>query len=239
MSIRLENISKIFGSKIVLDSINLHFSPKKLTALLGPSGGGKTTLLRIIAGLELPSSGRLEFNGFDFTNTPPKARSVGFVFQHYALFSHLSVFENVAFGLQVKPKKIRPSKQEIKKQVEELLKMVQLEEFANAAPSSLSGGQAQRIALIRALATCPQILLLDEPFSALDRKIRKELRVFLRKLHDERGLCSIFVTHDKEEALDLADEIVIINNGKIEQKGSPDFVLKNPANDFVRDFLAE
>ena len=238
MSIYIINISKSFHeSSLILDDINLEIESGELIALLGPSGSGKTTLLRIIAGLEYPNYGNVLFEGQDSLNKKAKDRNVGFVFQHYALFRHMNVFNNVAFGLNVRPKKTRPSKAEIKERVFELLKLVHLEEFADRYPSQLSGGQKQRIALARALAVQPKVLLLDEPFGALDMKVRKELRQWMRRLHDEIGITSIFVTHDQEEAMEVADRIVIMNRGKIEQTGTPNQVRLNPKNFFVRDFL--
>jgi len=205
----------------------------RLTALLGPSGGGKSTLLRIIAGLEYPDAGRVEIEGREATWLPPRRRSVGFVFQHYAAFKHLSVYRNVAFGLEIRK---RP-KAEIRKRVHELLELVHLEQFADRLPSQLSGGQRQRMALARALAVQPEVLLLDEPFGALDAKVRKELRDWLRTLHDEVNVTTVFVTHDQEEALEVSDEIVVINHGRIEQVGTPTELYDRPANDFVMEFL--
>jgi sulfate transport system ATP-binding protein len=204
---------------------------------LGPSGSGKTTLLRIIAGLENPDSGTIKLFGDDSTNKQTKDRKVGFVFQHYALFKHMSVFENVAFGLKIRPHKLRPSREVIKEKVLHLLSMVQLESMANRLPSELSGGQKQRVALARALAVEPSVLLLDEPFGALDAKVRQELRRWLRFLHDKIHITSVFVTHDQEEALEVSDSIVILNKGKIEQTGSPEYVYEHPANPFVYGFL--
>jgi sulfate transport system ATP-binding protein len=206
-------------------------------ALLGPSGCGKTTLLRIIAGLETPDSGKILFNGEDTTQSHVRERRVGFVFQHYALFRHMTVFDNVAFGLNVRPRLTRPSKGEIRDKVMTLLRLVQLENMANRYPAQLSGGQRQRIALARALAVEPQVLLLDEPFGALDAQVRAELRRWLRRLHDEIHVTSVFVTHDQEEALEVADRIVVMNRGKVEQAGTPDQVYEHPANPFVLNFL--
>jgi sulfate transport system ATP-binding protein len=213
-------------------------------ALLGPSGCGKTTLLRIIAGLENPDNGSVHFHGEETTNVHVRERNVGFVFQHYALFRHMTVFDNVAFGLAVRPKipnseRGRPSKAEIKKRVHELLELVQLDWLADRYPHQLSGGQRQRIALARALAVEPKVLLLDEPFGALDAKVRKDLRRWLRRLHDELHITSIFVTHDQEEAMEVADRIVVLNKGKIEQIGSPDDIYNNPASPFVYDFIGQ
>jgi sulfate transport system ATP-binding protein len=237
MSIEIENISKQFGTFTALGNVSLSIPSGELVALLGPSGSGKTTLLRIIAGLETPDSGRILFNGEDTTLSHVRERSVGFVFQHYALFKHMTVFDNVAFGLSVRPKSTRPSKAEIKDKVNHLLRLVQLESMGNRYPAQLSGGQRQRIALARALAVEPQVLLLDEPFGALDAQVRAELRRWLRKLHDEIHVTSVFVTHDQEEALEVADRIVVMNKGKIEQAGTPDQVYEHPANPFVLNFL--
>lgn len=236
MSIEIRNLQKKFDDFPALKNINLTLKEGKLTALLGPSGSGKTTLLRIIAGLESPDFGEVRFFGEDFTNKSAKNRGIGFVFQHYALFKHLSVFENIAFGLKIR-KQNRPSKAEIKRKVSEMLHMVQLESLANRYPSELSGGQKQRVALARALAIEPKVLLLDEPFGALDAKVRVDLRKWLRRLHDEIQITSIFVTHDQEEALELSDEIVVMREGKIEQVGTPEAVYENPANPFVYGFL--
>lgn len=237
MSIVVKDVSKRFGSFQALNSINLEIPTGELVALLGPSGSGKTTLLRIIAGLENASSGSIYFQGEDATEKKIQERQVGFVFQHYALFRHMTVFDNVAFGLRVKPVKLRPSEAEIKEKVNQLLKLVQMDWLGNRYPSQLSGGQRQRIALARALAVEPKILLLDEPFGALDAKVRKELRRWIRQLHDAIHLTSIFVTHDQEEALEVADRIVVMNEGKIEQVGTPEEVYDNPASPFVYQFL--
>jgi sulfate transport system ATP-binding protein len=237
MSIEIENISKQFGSFKALSDVNLTIPSGELVALLGPSGSGKTTLLRIIAGLETPDKGRILFNGEDTTQSHVRERRVGFVFQHYALFKHMTVFDNVAFGLNVRPKQTRPTKGDIKDKVTDLLRLVQLEGMASRYPAQLSGGQRQRIALARALAVEPQVLLLDEPFGALDAQVRAELRRWLRRLHDEIHVTSVFVTHDQEEALEVADRIVVMNKGKIEQAGTPDQVYEHPANPFVLNFL--
>ena len=237
MSIEIENISKQFGSFAALKDVNLTIPSGELVALLGPSGSGKTTLLRIIAGLETSDNGRILFNGEDTTRSHVRERKVGFVFQHYALFKHMTVFENVAFGLNVRPRQTRPSKGEIRDKVNELLRLVQLEGMAGRYPSQLSGGQRQRIALARALAVEPQVLLLDEPFGALDAQVRAELRRWLRRLHDEIHVTSVFVTHDQEEALEVADRIVVMNKGKVEQSGTPDQVYEHPSNPFVLNFL--
>ncbi|MEV6520726.1 sulfate ABC transporter ATP-binding protein [Longispora sp. NPDC051575] len=233
MSIEIANVSKRFGSFTALDNVSVSIPSGQLTALLGPSGGGKSTLLRIIAGLEQADSGKVDIEGLDATDLPPQKRNVGFVFQHYAAFKHLSVRRNVAFGLEIRK---RP-KDEIRARVDELLSLVHLLQFADRLPSQLSGGQRQRMALARALAIEPTVLLLDEPFGALDAKVRKELRDWLRRLHDEVNVTTVFVTHDQEEALEVADKIVVINEGRIEQIGSPDELYDQPANDFVMSFL--
>lgn len=237
MSIEIENVNKAFGTFKALNNVSLAIPSGELVALLGPSGCGKTTLLRIIAGLEYADSGRILFNGEDTTQSHVRERRVGFVFQHYALFRHMTVFDNVAFGLTVRPKSTRPSKQDIREKVTKLLQLVQLENMATRYPAQLSGGQRQRIALARALAVEPQVLLLDEPFGALDAQVRAELRRWLRRLHDEIHVTSVFVTHDQEEALEVADRIVVMNKGKIEQAGTPDQVYENPATPFVLNFL--
>jgi len=237
MSIEIRNISKRFGNFVALDNLSLDIPTGELVALLGPSGCGKTTLLRIIAGMESPDGGNVLFGGEEATHVHARERQVGFVFQHYALFRHMSVFENVAFGLRVRPRKARPSEAEICERVMNLLKLVQLDWLANRYPSQLSGGQRQRIALARALAVEPKVLLLDEPFGALDTKVRKELRRWLRRLHDEMHISSVFVTHDQEEALEVADRVVVMNRGRIEQIGSPDEVYSSPASPFVYQFL--
>lgn len=237
MSITIENLSKQFGDHKALDDINLEINSSELIALLGPSGCGKTSLLRIIGGLDVANSGRLLFHGEDIEQRDARERNVGFVFQHYALFRHMTVFENVAFGLRVKPKRQRPNEAEIKRRVHELLNLVQLDWLADRYPAQLSGGQRQRIALARALAVEPNILLLDEPFGALDAQVRKELRRWLRRLHDELHITSIFVTHDQEEALEVADRVVVMNKGRIEQVGTPDEVYANPATPFVYRFI--
>ncbi|RTL33599.1 MAG: sulfate ABC transporter ATP-binding protein [Burkholderiales bacterium] len=239
MSIEVKNLVKRFGSVTVCDNLNLNIPSGELVALLGPSGSGKTSLLRIIAGLETPDSGSVLFNGEDATNVAVRDRQVGFVFQHYALFGHMTIFENVAFGLRVRPKDSRPSESAIKAKVTELLKLVQLDWIADRYPHQLSGGQRQRIALARALAVEPKVLLLDEPFGALDAKVRKELRRWLRRLHDEMHITSVFVTHDQEEAMEVADRIVVMNQGRIEQEGTPDQVYDHPATPFVLQFLGD
>jgi sulfate/thiosulfate transport system ATP-binding protein len=233
MGIRVANVTKNFGDFVALDDVSVTIPTGSLTALLGPSGGGKSTLLRIIAGLEAPDAGCVEIEGIDATRLPPQRRNVGFVFQHYAAFKHMTVARNVAFGLEIRK---RP-KDEIKRRVAELLELVHLEQFAQRLPSQLSGGQRQRMALARALAVEPKVMLLDEPFGALDAKVRRELRDWLRRLHDEVHVTTVFVTHDQEEAMEVADEIVVINNGIIEQIGSPDQLYDEPSNDFVMSFL--
>ncbi len=239
MSIEIRNITKSFGSFQALKGINLTVEPGELVALLGPSGCGKTTLLRTIAGLESADAGSILFSGTDATAKSVRERQVGFVFQHYALFRHMSVFDNVAFGLRMRPKATRPSEAIIQEKVHSLLNLVQLDWLADRFPAQLSGGQRQRIALARALAVEPQVLLLDEPFGALDAKVRKELRRWLRRLHDDLHVTSIFVTHDQEEALEVADRVVLMNAGQIEQIGSPQEVWDNPASPFVYGFLGD
>ena len=237
MSIQAINISKRFGQFAALDNVDLEIPSGELVALLGPSGSGKTTLLRVIAGLEFADSGSVQFDGRDISDRTARERRVGFVFQHYALFRHMTVFENIAFGLRVRPRDSRPSKKQIEAKVHELLKLIQLETLAQRYPSQLSGGQRQRVALARALAVEPSVLLLDEPFGALDAKVRLELRRWLRQLHDEIHVTSVFVTHDQEEALEVADRVVVMNHGRIEQIGSPEEVYNQPATPFVYNFL--
>jgi sulfate transport system ATP-binding protein len=239
MSIEIRNVSKQFGDFHALRDVSLDIESGELVALLGPSGCGKTTLLRIIAGLETPDTGSILFSGADTTQVHVRERQVGFVFQHYALFRHMTVFENVAFGLRVKPRGLRPSNAVIKQKVLELLGLVQLDWLAERYPSQLSGGQRQRIALARALAVEPKVLLLDEPFGALDAKVRKELRRWLRRLHDDLHVTSIFVTHDQEEALEVADRVVLMHAGRVEQIGSPQDVWDHPASPFVYGFLGD
>ena len=239
MSIEIRNISKQFGDFHALRQVNLDIASGELVALLGPSGCGKTTLLRIIAGLETADQGSIAFSGEATTHLHVRDRQVGFVFQHYALFRHMTVFENVAFGLRVRPKKTRPDEKTIQKKVHDLLNLVQLDWLGDRYPSQLSGGQRQRIALARALAVEPRVLLLDEPFGALDAKVRKDLRRWLRRLHEELDVTSIFVTHDQEEALEVADRVVLMNSGRVEQVGSPQQVWDNPANPFVYGFLGD
>ena len=239
MSIEVRNLNKRFGTTVVCDNLNLDIPSGELVALLGPSGSGKTSLLRIIAGLEAPDSGSVLFHGEDATRTDVRDRQVGFVFQHYALFPQMSIFENVAFGLRVRPKSSRPCNAEITSKVMDLLKLVQLDGVADRFPHQLSGGQRQRIALARALAVEPKVLLLDEPFGALDAKVRKQLRRWLRRLHDELHITSVLVTHDQDEAMEVSDRIVVMNQGRIEQVGSPDEVYDHPATPFVLQFLGD
>ncbi len=239
MSIEIRNVSKHFGNFQALGDVSLDIESGELVALLGPSGCGKTTLLRIIAGLETADHGNIFFSGTDTTDVHVRERQVGFVFQHYALFRHMTVFENVAFGLRMKPRAQRPSEAKIKEKVHSLLNLVQLDWLADRFPSQLSGGQRQRIALARALAVEPKVLLLDEPFGALDAKVRKELRRWLRRLHEDLDVTSIFVTHDQEEALEVADRVVLMNKGKVEQIGSPQDVWDHPASPFVYGFLGD
>jgi sulfate transport system ATP-binding protein len=233
MSISIQNVSKKFGAFVALDGVSIECPAGQLVALLGPSGSGKTTLLRIIAGLEVSDTGTVLFHRDDITRHSARDRHVGFVFQHYALFRHMTVFENVAFGLRVR----HWPEEKVRDRVRELLKLVRLEEKANRYPAELSGGQKQRIALIRALAADPKVLLLDEPFGALDAKVRSELRTWLRRFHDEFHVTSILVTHDQEEAFEVADRVVVMNKGKIEQEGTPIEVFEHPATAFVMDFL--
>ena len=239
MSIQVDHVTKRFGSFTVLNDVSLHAQAGELIALLGPSGCGKTTLLRILAGLERPDQGRILLHGIEVTDQRITDRRVGFVFQHYALFRHMTVAENVAFGLSVLPRAQRPSPDRIQKKVDELLSLVQMRAMADRYPTQLSGGQRQRVALARALAVEPKLLLLDEPFGALDAKVRKELRRWLRRLHDELHITSILVTHDQEEALEAADRIVVLNQGHIEQTGMPEEVYENPATPFVYQFLGD
>lgn len=239
MSIQIDQIEKTFGGFKALKGVSLDIQSGELVALLGPSGCGKTTLLRIIAGLEIPDAGRILFQGEDATDRHVRDRGVGFVFQHYALFRHMTVFENIAFGLRVRPKVQRPPESEIQQRVHQLLNLVQLDWLRDRYPSQLSGGQRQRIALARALAVEPKVLLLDEPFGALDAKVRKDLRRWLRRLHDELHVTSVFVTHDQEEALEVADRIVVLNEGRIEQIGTPESVYDHPATPFVYQFLGD
>jgi len=241
MSIEVRNISKHFGSFAALREVSLHVPTGELVALLGPSGSGKTTLLRIIAGLEIPDpgSGQILFHDEDVAGVKVGERRVGFVFQHYALFRHMTVFSNIAFGLRVRPRKERPSRAEIKEKVNRLLELVQLKGLAQRYPSQLSGGQRQRVALARALAVEPRVLLLDEPFGALDAKVRHDLRRWLRRLHDEIHLTSVFVTHDQDEAVEVADRLVVMNTGRIEQVGTPEEVFYQPTSEFVMNFMGQ
>lgn len=239
MGIRIERVSKRFSDYPALDAVSLEISGSEFVALLGPSGSGKTTLLRILAGLEIPESGRVFFGDRDVTATPASKRGIGFVFQHYALFGHMTVAQNIAFGLSVMPRRQRPSAGEIKRRVEHLLALVQLPGLGKRYPNQLSGGQRQRVALARALAREPEILLLDEPFGALDAKVRRELRGALRAIHEELGVTSVFVTHDQEEAFTLADRVAILNAGRIEQFASANAIRAHPATGFVREFIAE
>ncbi|MFI0372162.1 sulfate/molybdate ABC transporter ATP-binding protein [Actinomadura sp. 1N219] len=233
MAIEIRDVNKSFGEAAVLKDVSVDVASGSLTALLGPSGGGKSTLLRVIAGLERPDSGQVLISGKDATRLPPQRRGVGFVFQHYAAFKHLTVFENVAFGLKIRK---RP-KEEIRKRVGELLELVHLDQFAARYPAQLSGGQRQRMALARALAVDPEVLLLDEPFGALDAQVRKELRTWLRRLHDEVHVTTVFVTHDQEEAIEVADTIVVLADGVVQQAGAPGDIYDNPASPFVMKFL--
>jgi sulfate transport system ATP-binding protein len=239
MSVEVRNVVKKFGNFTALNNVSVKVESGELVALLGPSGSGKTTLLRVIAGLEFPDPGEAQvlFYGEDVTAIPASERKAGFAFQHYALFRHLSVFENIAFGLRVRPRATRPPEEEIQARVKKLLKLIQLEPQAKRFPTQLSGGQRQRVALARALAVEPKVLLLDEPFGALDAKVRKELRRWLRQLHDEIHITTLFVTHDQEEALEVANRVAILRDGRIEQIGTPEEIYDNPASPFVYDFL--
>jgi sulfate transport system ATP-binding protein len=233
MAIDVRDVSKSFGSTPVLSNVSVTVQSGALTALLGPSGGGKSTLLRVIAGLEQPDSGTVLISGVDATRLSPQRRNVGFVFQHYAAFKHMTVFRNVAFGLEIR----RRPRADVQRRVQELLELVHLEQFGNRYPSQLSGGQRQRMALARALAVEPEVLLLDEPFGALDAQVRKELRAWLRRLHDEVHVTTVFVTHDQEEAIEVADDIVVLADGRVKQAGSPHELYDNPADEFVMSFL--
>ena len=237
MSVAVTHISKKFETFPALNDVSLQVKTGELLALLGPSGSGKTTLLRVIAGLEIPDAGRVTFAGEDVTDRSAYERKAGFVFQAYALFQHMSVFENIAFGLRVLPRQKRPNEAAITKRVTELLSFIQLDGMEKRLPSQLSGGQRQRVALARALAIEPRVLLLDEPFGALDAKVRRDLRKWLRHFHDQTHLTSLFVTHDQEEAFELADRVVIFNKGRIQQMGEPAELRQNPANEFVKEFL--
>jgi len=237
MTLALKRLSRHFPDIAALDDVSLDIAPGEFVALVGPSGSGKTTLLRILAGLDYPDEGSVTQNGQDFLAASARERNVGLVFQHYALFRHLTVRENVAFGLRVRPRRRRPSREQIRARVDELLKRVQLADLGNRYPSQLSGGQRQRVALARALAVEPDVLLLDEPFGALDAQVRTALRRWLRELHEELELTTVFVTHDQEEALELADRIVVMNKGRIEQVGRPHEVYQDPATPFVCEFI--
>ena len=239
MSIEVRHVRKVFGTHEALKDVSLRIESGELMALLGPSGSGKTTLLRIIAGLDLPDSGTIRLHDEDATRSTARDRQVGFVFQHYALFRHMTVFENIAFGLRVRPKSTRPAERDIVLRVYELLKLIQLDWLGDRYPNQLSGGQRQRVALARALAVEPRVLLLDEPFGALDAKVRRELRQWLRRLHDDLHIASVFVTHDQEEALEVADRVAILSDGNIEQVGTPEEVCRRPANAFVEEFLRD
>jgi sulfate transport system ATP-binding protein len=236
-AISIDNVSKSFGATRILDNVQLEIEPGELLALLGPSGSGKTTLLRLIAGLETPSAGAVRFDGEDAAEFTVQERRVGFVFQSYALFRHMTVFDNIAYGLAVRPRRQRPARDEIAGRVAELLVMMQLGGFERRYPAELSGGQRQRVALARALAIEPRVLLLDEPFGALDAKVRKDLRKWLRDIHDRTGLTTVFVTHDQAEAMEIADRVAILNRGRIEQIGRPEDVRRAPATRFVQSFL--
>ena len=238
MVIQIDEISKLFGTTAALQPVSLSIPGGALVALLGPSGSGKTTLLRILGGLEYPTSGRVLFDGHDATGMTVQERRAGFVFQSYALFRHMTVFDNIAYGLNARPRASRPSTAEIARRVTKLLDLIQLPQIADRYPSQLSGGQRQRVALARALAIEPRMLLLDEPFGALDAKVRKELRQGLREIHDETGLTTVFVTHDQDEAMELADLVVVMSMGRIEQIGRPQDIRTRPATPFVRDFIA-
>ncbi|HZT08776.1 MAG TPA: sulfate ABC transporter ATP-binding protein [Chloroflexota bacterium] len=237
MNIDVRNLVKTFGAFTALRDVSLEVPDGHLVALLGPSGCGKTTLLRIIAGLDVADSGAILFGGDDVGGRSVKERNVGFVFQHYALFRHMTIFENVAFGLRVRPRRLRPSEAQIRAKVNELLALIQVEWLAHRYPAQLSGGQRQRVALARALAVEPRVLLLDEPFGALDAKVRGDLRRWLRQLHYELRLTAVLVTHDQEEALEVADRVVVMNEGRVEQVGTPEEVYDHPASSFVYDFL--
>ena len=237
--IRLQSITQNFGAFAALKGIDLDVRDGEFLALLGPSGSGKTTLLRVIAGLAFPETGRVLFDGLDVTDLPVAQREVGFVFQHYALFKHMTIAENVGFGLTVRPRATRPGKTEIRRRALELLDLVQLSHVGDRYPAQLSGGQRQRVALARALAVEPRVLLLDEPFGALDAKVRKDLRRWLRQLHEQMGLTSIFVTHDQEEALELADRVAVLDHGVLQQVGTPDEIYMHPSTGFVSDFVGD
>jgi sulfate transport system ATP-binding protein len=236
-ALEIRGVSKVYGRFPALKNVSLHARDKEFLALLGPSGSGKTTLLRVLAGLETPDAGEVRFDDEDFLSLPVRRRQVGMVFQHYALFRHMTVAQNIAFGLNVRPRAERPSKSEVKDRVADLLSLVQLEGLEKRFPAQLSGGQRQRVALARALAIEPRMLLLDEPFGALDAQVRRDLRRWLRELHDRAGVTTVFVTHDQEEALDLADRVAILRDGELVQLGAPSELYEAPANPFVYDFL--
>jgi sulfate/thiosulfate transport system ATP-binding protein len=238
MNIEIEDISMDFGSNLALHPVSLTIPSGTLVALLGPSGSGKTTLLRILGGLEFPTAGRVLFDGADATGLTVQERRAGFVFQSYALFRHMTVFDNIAYGLRARPRKTRPGSPEIARRVTKLLDLIKLPDIGARYPNQLSGGQRQRVALARALAIEPRMLLLDEPFGALDAKVRKELRQGLRDIHDTTGLTTVFVTHDQEEAMELADLVVVMSMGRIEQVGKPDDIRARPKTDFVREFIS-
>jgi len=238
MHIQIDEISKAFGNTAALNPVSLNIPGGALVALLGPSGSGKTTLLRILGGLEFPTSGRVLFDGQDATGMTVQQRRAGFVFQSYALFRHMTVFDNIAYGLRARPRALRPTKAEVARRVTKLLDLIQLPQIADRYPSQLSGGQRQRVALARALAIEPRMLLLDEPFGALDTKVRKELRQGLREIHDQTGLTTVFVTHDQDEAMELADLVVVMSMGRIEQIGKPRDIRAQPATPFVREFIS-
>ncbi len=233
----MRDLRKLFGATTALDGLNLSIGGGEFLALLGPSGSGKTTLLRVLAGLEFVNAGSIEIDGRPIQGVPARQRRIGLVFQHYALFRHMTVARNVAFGLEVRPRKDRPSAAAIRARVEELLDLMEIPELADRYPEQISGGQRQRVALARALAIEPKLLLLDEPFGALDAKVRRNLRVWLRGLHDRMGLTSIFVTHDQAEALEMADRVAVLRAGRIEQVDTPERLYAKPANEFVREFL--
>lgn len=237
MQIDIDNVTRTFGGHVAVNDVTLGIDEGSLTALLGPSGSGKSTLLRMVAGLEVPDGGRIAIGGLDVTDLAPQDRGIGFVFQHYAAFRHMTVFDNIAFGLRIRPRRERPSTQTIRDRVNELLSLVQLDGFADRYPTQLSGGQRQRMALARSLAIEPKVLLLDEPFGALDAKVRRELRTWLRHLHDDMHVTTVIVTHDQEEAMDIADEVVILDHGVVQQVGHPRDVYEHPANEFVMGFL--
>jgi sulfate transport system ATP-binding protein len=239
ISVSVDNLAKVFGDTAALNGVSLDIAGGELIALLGPSGSGKTTLLRLIAGLDFPTSGRVLFGDEDASAKSVQERNVGFVFQHYALFRHMTVFENIAFGLRVRGRAARPPEAAIRKRVSTLLELIKLPGLENRYPTQLSGGQRQRVALARALAVDPRVLLLDEPFGALDAKVRKDLRRWLREIHDHTGHTTVFVTHDQEEALELADRVVVMNDGRIEQVGTADDIYDRPATPFVFDFIGD